>query len=77
MKPDAMTAASRTLPMGTKAEVVNKDTGKAVTVTINDRGPYAQNRIVDVTPKAADALGMTKQGVARVEVKPLQEPPPK
>ena len=76
MKPDELTAASRTLPLGTQAKVVNKDTGKAVVVTVNDRGPYAQNRVVDVTPKAAEALGMVKQGVANVEVQPLREPPP-
>ena len=77
LDPQALTAASRTLPRGAKAEVVNKDTGKSVTVTVNDRGPYAQARIVDVTPKAAEKLGMTQQGVANVVVKPLAEPPPK
>ena len=76
LKPDELTAASRTLPLGTKAQVVNKGTGKAVTVTINDRGPYAQGRIVDVTPKAAEHLETTHNGVANVEVKPLSEPAP-
>ena len=75
LKPAALTAASRSLPLGTRAKVVNKDNGKAVTVTINDRGPYANNRLVDVTPKAADRLGMKKQGLASVEVKPIAEPP--
>lgn len=75
LKPAALTAASRTLPLGTKAQVVNKDNGRAVTVTINDRGPYVDGRVVDVTPKAAEKLGMTEEGVASVEVKPLAEPP--
>ncbi len=75
LKPAALTAASRSLPLGTRAKVVNKDNGKAVTVTINDRGPYAKGRLVDVTPSAADRLGMKKQGVASVDVKPIAEPP--
>ena len=74
MEPKKLTAASRTLPLGTQAEVTNKQNGRAVTVTINDRGPYTQGRVVDVTPRAADALGMTSQGVASVEVKPITEP---
>ena len=77
LEPEAMTAASRTLPLGTKAQVVNKENGRAVTVTINDRGPYVDGRVVDVTPKAAEKLGMTQQGLAGVEVKPLSEPPAK
>ena len=77
LQPEAMTAASRTLPLGTKAQVVNKENGRAVTVTINDRGPYVDGRVVDVTPKAAEKLGMTEQGLAGVEVKPLSEPPAK
>lgn len=75
MKPSAMTAASRTLPLGTKAQVGNAENGKAVTVTINDRGPYVKNRIADLTPKAAQQLDMIKDGVANVSVKPLAEPP--
>lgn len=68
------TAASRTLPLGAKAQVVNKENGRAVTVTINDRGPYVGGRVVDVTPEAAEKLGMTHDGVARVEVEPLAGP---
>jgi rare lipoprotein A len=69
-----LTAASKTLPLGTRAKVVNKDTGKSVNVTVTDRGPYAKHRILDVSPKAAQHLGMKDDGVAPVKVEPLHEP---
>lgn len=71
LDPGEMTAAHRTLPLGARAKVTNHETGRSVTVEINDRGPYARNRIVDVTPKAADKLGMKEDGVATVSVQPL------
>ena len=74
MKAGKLTAASKTLPLGTKARVVNTETGKSVKVTVTDRGPYAKNRILDVSPKAADKLGMKADGVAQVKVKPLEIP---
>lgn len=73
--PKDMTAASRTLPLGTKAKVTNKETGKSVAVEVNDRGPYAKGRIIDVSPKAAARLGMKDDGVAPVKVQPLKAPP--
>lgn len=76
MKPDHMTAASPNLPLGTKAKVVNRDNGKSATVTVDDRGPYSKGRVIDVSPKAAEKLGMKDDGVAPVKVKPV-EPPPK
>jgi rare lipoprotein A len=75
--PNARTAASKTLPLGTKARVTNLDTGKSETVEVRDRGPYVKDRIVDVTPKVAQDLKMKKDGVAPVEVKPVELPPPK
>jgi rare lipoprotein A len=75
MKPHALTAASKTLPLGTKARVTNLETGKSVKVTVNDRGPYAKGRILDVSPKAAKVLGMKQDGVAPVKVKPVAPPP--
>nr|MEA2799207.1 rare lipoprotein [Phenylobacterium sp.] len=75
-KPNALTAASRTLPLGTTAKVTNTENGKSVTVKVNDRGPYAKNRILDVSPKAAKHLGFKEDGVANVAVQPLQTPPP-
>ncbi len=53
-----MTAAHPTLPFGTKLRVTNVASGKSVTVRVNDRGPYVQGRVVDVSYSAADALGM-------------------
>jgi rare lipoprotein A len=74
MKPGALTAASRTLPLGARAKVVDRDTGKSVKVTVTDRGPFAKGRILDVSPKAARKLGMKHDGVADVKVEPVKEP---
>jgi rare lipoprotein A len=69
-------AASRTLPLGTEARVTNLETGRSTRVTIQDRGPYAKGRILDLTPAAAETIGLTpKEGVAKVEVQPLRVPP--
>jgi rare lipoprotein A len=72
--PEAMTAASRSLPLGTTARVTNTETGRSVSVRVNDRGPYAKRRILDVSRKAARLLGMKHDGVAPVVVQP--QPPP-
>ena len=63
-----LTAAHRTLPMGTKALVTNLETGKSVTVKINDRGPYAKGRKIDLSHAAAQQIGMSKDGVAKVKI---------
>jgi rare lipoprotein A len=63
-----MTAAHPTLPFGTKLRVTNVDSGRSVTVRVNDRGPYVQGRVVDVSYSAADALGMVGKGVAKVKL---------
>jgi|GEM_PF-2300165 len=73
-KPNALTAASRTLPLGTTAKVTNTETGRSVAVKVDDRGPYAKGRILDVSPKAARHLGMKRDGVAPVKVQPLRVP---
>ena len=57
--PDGLTAAHRTLPFGTMVKVTNRRNGKAVTVRINDRGPFIRGRVIDVTPAAARALGFS------------------
>lgn len=62
------TAAHPTLPLGTKATVTNLDNGKSVDVKINDRGPYAKGRDIDLSKGAAKELGMTKDGVAPVKI---------
>ena len=76
LRSDALTAASRSLPLGSDAKVTNTETGRSVTVEVNDRGPYAKGRILDVSPRAADRLGMKADGVAKVVVQPLQPAPP-
>jgi rare lipoprotein A len=65
---DKMTAAHRTLPFGTKVKVTNQANGRSVTVTVNDRGPFAAGRIIDVSKKAAKKLGMVNAGVANVKI---------
>lgn len=72
--PNSNAAASRTLPFGTTAKVTNLKTGKSALVHIRDRGPMAPARIVDVTPKVAEQLGMAKVGVAPVVVAPVAVP---
>ena len=59
-----MTAAHRTLPFGSRVRVVNKKTGRSVVVRINDRGPYAHGRIIDLSKASAQAIGI--DGVASV-----------
>ena len=66
--PTAMTAASKTLPLGTVVKVTNVENGKSAKVVITDRGPYKHDRIIDLTPKAAAKLGMVRKGVASVKV---------
>jgi rare lipoprotein A len=69
----AMTAAHRTLPLGTKAKVTNLETGQEVHVTINDRGPYVPGRHLDLSQAAAKKIGITKKGVAKVKIE-VQNP---
>ena len=68
-----MTAAHRTLPFGTKVHVVNLDNGRDADVTINDRGPFVEGRILDLSRAAAEALGAVGPGVVpvRLEVRSL------
>jgi rare lipoprotein A len=74
MNPKADIAASKTLPLGTKARVTNLENGKSSTVVIKDRGPYVDGRIVDVSPKVAEKLQMKEEGVAAVAVTPITVP---
>lgn len=67
-----LTAAHRTLPFGTRIRVINEANGEAVVVRINDRGPFAGKRIIDLSRKAAQAIGMLKSGVARVKIEVLE-----
>jgi rare lipoprotein A len=75
MDPHGANAASRTLPLGTTAKVTNLETGQSAVVTIEDRGPYANNRIVDLSPSTAQNIGISKtKGVAKVAVTPIAVP---
>jgi rare lipoprotein A len=65
------TAAHRSLPLASYAKVTNLDNSRSVIVKINDRGPYTRGRIIDLSPRAADALDMKRAGVAAVVVEPL------
>lgn len=67
-----LTAAHPTLPFGTKLRVTNVTNGQSVTVRINDRGPYVPGRVVDVSQKAANALGMVQSGIAKVKLDVVQ-----
>lgn len=68
MQEGALTAAHPFLPFGAHVKVANLDNGREVVVRINDRGPFAKNRIIDVSKAAAAKLGMVRAGVARVKV---------
>jgi peptidoglycan lytic transglycosylase len=73
--PEKMTAAHRTLPLGTWIDVLCVDTGRRVRVRINDRGPFGHaDRIVDLSHAAARELGMLRAGVARVELRVVDAP---
>jgi rare lipoprotein A len=65
---DDLTAAHRRLPLGTHVRVTNLANGRSVVVRINDRGPYARGRLIDVSRAAARRIGMTEHGVTRVHV---------
>jgi rare lipoprotein A len=67
-----MTAAHRTLPFGTEVRVTNIDNNKQIKVTINDRGPFVKDRIIDLSKAAAEKLGFIDKGVATVKVEVLK-----
>lgn len=69
---NSLTAAHTTLPMPSMVRVTNLDNNRSVIVRINDRGPFAENRIIDLSRKAAEELGMLKTGTAKVRVQYLQ-----
>ena len=66
--PRAYTAASKTLPFGTRVRVTNKRNGRSIVVRINDRGPFVKGRIIDLSTAAAAAIGMINSGVALVSL---------
>jgi rare lipoprotein A len=63
-----MTAAHKSLPFGTKVKVTNVANNQTVEVVINDRGPYVENRVIDLSKSAAEKLGFVNQGLAEVKI---------
>ena len=72
LREDALTAAHRTLPFGTVVSVINKKSGRSALVRINDRGPFVRGRVIDLTPGAARALGIS--GLANVSIDIVSAP---
>jgi rare lipoprotein A len=66
--PNSLTAASRTLPIGSTVKVTNVDNGNSVNVRINDRGPHVRGRSLDLSTRAARDIGLADQGVAKVKI---------
>ena len=69
VRPDALEGAHLHLPQNTLVEVTNLDNNRTVIVRINDRGPFAKGRVIDLTHAAAHALGMISKGVANVSLR--------
>ena len=69
--PESLTAASKTLPLGTIVKVSNPENGKSVKVRINDRGPFVRGRTLDLSHRAAKTLGILHKGVTRLRVQKL------
>ena len=69
---NALTAAHKRLPFGTMVQVTNLANNRSLVVRINDRGPYARGRIIDVSRRGADLLGFEHQGTAKVRVRVLR-----
>jgi len=67
----AMTAAHKTLPLPTYVEVINQENGRRAIVRVNDRGPFHEGRIIDLSYAAATRLGIAKTGTARVKIRAL------
>ena len=70
---NALTAAHRTLPLGTRVRVTNAENGRSVIVRINDRGPFRDNRIIDLSRAAARELGVTGEGLFKVRLEVLED----
>jgi rare lipoprotein A len=72
-----LTAASRSLPFNTQIRVTNLRNGRSVVVRVNDRGPFVHKRVIDLTPRAAQLLGMTNRGIAPVYMEIVPRPDPR
>ena len=67
-----VSAAHKTLPLGTKVRVINLENGRSLTMKINDRGPYVKGRVIDLSYKAAQKLGFVNQGTTKVRIEVLR-----
>ena len=74
--PRALTAAHRTVPFGTMVDVARPD-GRHVIVRINDRGPHKRGRVIDLSRRAAEQIGLVKEGVGEVTLRVVSLPPTK
>ncbi len=73
LNPRALTAAHRTWPFGSQVRVTHLATGRQVVVRINDRGPFTRGRVIDLTPAAAEVIGLARRhGIARVRIERLR-----
>jgi rare lipoprotein A len=70
---NALTAAHRKLPFGSRVKVTNLANQRSVVVRINDRGPFSRGRLIDVSRKAAEQLGMLERGTAKVRLEALSD----
>lgn len=70
----ALSAAHKSLPLGSKVKVTDSRTGRSVVVKINDRGPYVKGRVIDLSRAAAQEIGLTKKGLAKVKIEVLSTP---
>ena len=73
--PNNLTAASKSLPMGSTVKVTNVKNGNSVNVRINDRGPYVRGRSLDISSRAAHDIGLGNQGLAKVKITQQQPSP--
>lgn len=70
--PDTLTAAHRTVPLGSRLRVTSLSTGRQVVVRVNDRGPFRGGRVIDLSRAAADVLALTRMGHGRVRLELLR-----
>ncbi|QGU33821.1 septal ring lytic transglycosylase RlpA family protein [Thermochromatium tepidum] len=69
-----LSAAHKTLPIGTKIQVTDTKTGRSIVVRVNDRGPFVKGRILDLSKEAAKELGIIDRGIAQVDLRVLSKP---
>ena len=69
-----LSAAHKTLPLGTRVRVTETKSGRSVELVVNDRGPFVKGRIIDVSRRAASELGMLRKGVTKVKVEVISLP---